>query len=137
MNRDGIFESVKRGTRTLLPEKFSRPVRLTSVAFSPKGTILATGDEDGVIAIRPLDGPIAGREVLRLAHVGPIQKIAFSPDGLVLAALASRSEGKDDTVKEITTEEKSKVRPGVIRLWVTQGWERVEDPSAVPAPAKH
>ncbi len=137
LNRDGVFESVKRGTRTLLPEKFSPSVRLTSVAFSPKGTILATGDEDGVIAIRQLDRPIAGREVLRLAHVGPIQKIAFSPDGRVLAALASRTEGKDDGLKEITAEEKSKVRPGVIRLWVTQDWEHVEDPSSVPAPPKH
>ncbi len=119
-----------------LPLSTSSSDALTCVAFSPLGSILATGDEGGVVAIRALEKSIGGRELVRLGHVGPIQKIAFSQDGRVLAALASREEPKDETPKEITTEEKTKVRPGVIRLWVTQSWERVEDPSAVPAPPK-
>jgi hypothetical protein len=134
LKNDGIFASVKLTARTGLEQKVSPSVRLTCVAFSRGGSILATGDEDGVIAIRVLDKPIAGREVLRLAHIGPIQKLAFSPDGRVLAALASRPDRKDESLKEVITEEKSKPRPGVIRLWVTDGWERAQEPKVETNP---
>jgi GTPase-associated protein 1, N-terminal domain type 2 len=132
LNSDETFGSIKLSARTGLEQKVSPSVRLTCVAFSPKGTILATGDEDGVIAIRQLDEKIAGREVLRLAHIGPIQKLAFSPDGRVMAALASRPDGKDESPKDGTEDEKSKVRPGVIRLWVTDGWERGAEATTIP-----
>ena len=68
----------------VLPEIGSRDIALRCVAFSPKGTILATGDSDGVVTIRQSDG---GGQVLRLAHEGPILKLGFSPNGRVLAAL--------------------------------------------------
>jgi hypothetical protein len=48
---------------------------------------------------------------LRLAHVGPIAKLAFSPDGRVLAALTEPPVGQQDA------------GGGVIRLWVTGNWD--------------
>ena len=128
--------SISPNDQVRLPVRNNALDQLTCVALSPKGSILATGDESGVVAIRPLAKPIEGRVVLRLSHVGPIQRLVFSPDGRVLAALASRAEGKDDSLKEVTTEEKSKVRPGVIRLWVTDGWERGEDASGISTVTK-
>ncbi len=65
---------------------------LNCVAFSPKATIVATGDEAGAVAIRILGEPYRGTEVLRLAHIGPILKLGFSPDGRILAALAQTSK---------------------------------------------
>ncbi len=130
----GTFESVTL-TPPLPLKSRNSPGHLTCVAFSPKGSIVATGDENGAIAIRPLDRSNEGREILRLGHIGPIQKLAFSFDGRVLAALASRPDAKDDG----SGDEKSKVHPGVIRLWVTAGWERSDqvrgESGAVVAPA--
>jgi WD40 repeat protein len=84
---------------------------LNCVAFSPKGTILATGDNNGAVVIRMLASS-RGSEVLWLEHVGPILKLGFSPDGRVLAALAKPAK------------EESEARRGVIRLWVTTNWEK-------------
>ena len=64
------------------------------VAFSPKGTILATGDTAGVVGIRLSATGSFGQEVLRLANEGAIQKLGFSPDGRVLAVLNNVREGK-------------------------------------------
>ena len=84
------------------------------VAFSPMGTIVATGDDDGVVTIRLSDG---GGQVLRLAHEGPILKLGFSPDRRVLAALG-KPRG-----------DKGKAPQGIIRLWVTKNWDQnVKDP---------
>jgi WD40 repeat protein len=110
----------------------------TCVAFGPKGAVLATGDSGGVIAVRSISMPsgasgesegkvVIGNVVMRLKHVGPIQKLAFSPDGRVLAALAPPVE----SVKAITLPSSSYFngngdRPGMIRLWVTENWERVK-----------
>ena len=91
------------------------------MAFSPKGTILATGDDDGVVTIRLSDG---GGQVLRLAHEGPILKLGFSPNGRVLAALG-KPRG-----------DKGEAHQGIIRLWVTKNWDQiVKDPIGTPPAA--
>ena len=82
---------------------------LTCVAFGPGGKILATGDEGGVVAVRLLEEPHHGKEVLRLLHVGPILKVGFSPDGRILAALAQKKQGPN-------------LGERMIRLWVAQNW---------------
>jgi WD40 repeat protein len=99
-------------------EKDPRPLasgqmtpHLKCVAFGPKGTTLATGDENGNVSIRLLGTPFEGREVLRLAHVGPVTKVGFSPDGRILAALARPVDMRGDS------------EGGVIRLWVNENWE--------------
>ena len=56
------------------------PVR--SVAFSPDGTKIATGSEDGTA--RVFDAAASG-ELCRLNHDGPVRSVAFSPDGTKIA----------------------------------------------------
>ena len=68
-------------------------LRLTCVAFGPRGMVLATGDQNGEIAVRTFSSRTdASPPIIRLAHVGPIQKLAFSPDGRILGALALRRQ---------------------------------------------
>ncbi len=83
---------------------------LSCVALSPKGTILVTGDENHAITVRLLGEPHRGAEMIRLAHVGRIMKLGFSPDGRVLAALAE------------TGDRTNGVAQGIIRLWSTGNW---------------
>src|SRR5690348_5191540 len=54
-----------------------------SIAFSPDGAALASGDSDGTI--RHLDGK-TGREIRRFHHAGFVSSVAFNPDGKTLAA---------------------------------------------------
>jgi WD40 repeat protein len=61
---------------------------VTSVAFSPKGKIVASGDADGAVALWDV---ATGHELLDLGDEGSkISTVAFSPDGTILA-----SAGKD------------------------------------------
>ena len=93
---------------------------------------MATGDDDGVIAVTSLSTPepsgqIRTKAILRLKHVGPIRKLAFSPDGHILAALALLPDApRDDGIAARWEWERNKDRPGVIRLWVSNGWEPAE-----------
>ncbi len=103
----------------------------TCVTFGPVGVVLATGDRDGVVAVRSVSiapesgGQIRTEPIIRLKHVGPIQKLAFSPDGRVLAALALLPDASTDVDNAgVWSWERNWDRPGLIRLWVTDGWER-------------
>ncbi|WP_327289378.1 WD40 repeat domain-containing serine/threonine protein kinase [Streptomyces sp. NBC_01198] len=62
----------------------SRAGPLYAVAFSPDGTILATGAEDGTVEVWSVDR----REVVMTfaGHGGLVRSIAFSPDGKTMAA---------------------------------------------------
>jgi WD40 repeat protein len=55
---------------------------VVAVAFSPDGTRVATGSDDG--AARVFEAG-SGVEVCRLAHDGPVVAVAFSPDGTRVA----------------------------------------------------
>ncbi|MFN3331995.1 MAG: WD40 repeat domain-containing protein, partial [Caldilinea sp.] len=58
---------------------------LTSVAFSPDGSLLAAGDDAGAIHLWPVDA--VGRSSLQLAgHAASVRAIAFRPDGAALAS---------------------------------------------------
>jgi WD40 repeat protein/DNA-binding SARP family transcriptional activator len=68
---------------------------VSSVAFTPDGTILASASRDAnetvrlwdVAARRPLGQPLKG-------HTGGVHRVAFTPDGATLA-----SAGQDETVR--------------------------------------
>jgi WD40 repeat protein len=59
--------------------------RITSVAFSPDGTILASASPDHTVRVwdmatsRPVGAPLTG-------HTGLITSVAFSPDATTLAS---------------------------------------------------
>ena len=71
--------------RTL--SRFNHDRRVTSVAFSPGGTRVATGSTDHLA--RVFDAA-TGAEQARLEHDGPVYAVAFSPDGTRIAT------GSDD-----------------------------------------
>ena len=66
--------------------------RVRAVAFSPDGTIIASGGDDQAVAI---SGPDAGSPMHRLAgHRSPVYSLAFSSDGKIVA-----SGEKDGTIR--------------------------------------
>ena len=60
---------------------------ILSLAFSPDGKILASGDWEKTAQLWEVD---TGKELRTLGgHLGPVDSVAFSPDGKRLASLAS------------------------------------------------
>jgi WD40 repeat protein len=75
-------------------ELASHGTKVTSVAFDPSGTIVATSSWDGIVRV----GPVTGEPPhLLLGHEGMAQSVAVSPDGEWIA-----SGGRDD---------------GTVRVW--------------------
>jgi hypothetical protein len=58
--------------------RFDHDQRVTSVAFSPDGTRVATGSDDGSARVFHA---ATGAELARLDHDGEVTAVAFSPDG--------------------------------------------------------
>jgi len=68
------------------------PGDVWSLAFSPDGSILASGDGDwnrgGFVTLREI---ISGRQKARYQHTGEVLSVAFSPNGERIAAGAGDS----------------------------------------------
>src|SRR5690348_11122647 len=63
-----------------------------SVAFSPKGDVLATGSFDNTVKLWDFK---SGKEKLTLkGHTAPVYSVAFSPDGTMIA-----SASQDKTIR--------------------------------------
>ena len=61
----------------------------TAVAFSPDGTMLASGGIDGLVRVGRLD---SRRLVCQLEHPAPVRALAFSPDGETIATISWGSD---------------------------------------------
>src|SRR5262249_32470206 len=75
-----------RAKARLVGEKSVAPVAFTALAFSPDGTLLATGSRDDVLRVWDL---ARKTKVLRLTGHGS-GGVAFSPDGKTLASVSLR-----------------------------------------------
>ncbi len=85
--------------------------RVTDIAFSPDGTLMATAGADQLVWLRPVSADSDGQGgSLLVGHTGVVQSVAFSPDGARLA-----SAGDD----------------GAVFLWDTATGEPVGDPLLV------
>ena len=58
-------------------------------AFDPSGTLVVTGDEDGVVRVGPVTGETPH---LLFGHSRPIRSVAVSPDGLWIASSDNAGE---------------------------------------------
>ena len=111
---------------------------VNSVAFSPNGTLLATGSDDTTIKLwRVSDGAF----VRTLAgHTSSVNSIAFSPDGTLLVSGSSDKTVRlwrvsDGTLARTLSGHTNWVNAGGLRLGL-QGVRTIENPLLQVPPAR-
>lgn len=89
----------------------------TTVALSPNGQVLVSGARDGSLTIWDTDSGAKIQELPRLEL--PIEGLAFSPDGKLLASTSG--------------DYKQHTKPGTVKLWNTETWDEVAN---LPGPTQ-
>ena len=87
--------------RTIAILDTDRNERVNSVSFSPDGTMLASGSNDGV----KLWDVATRRTIATLEHQSSVESVSFSPDGTILASGTSHIS-EDVTLWDIATRTK-------------------------------
>ncbi|MGH2412024.1 MAG: hypothetical protein ACRDGS_16910, partial [Chloroflexota bacterium] len=84
--RNGLLPTLEARPPGLIAYLGGHALRVNSLAISPDGTLLASGDEDGTIRFwNPRQRRVMGR-TLQSAD-GAVHSVAFSPDGRLLASV--------------------------------------------------
>lgn len=117
---------------------------VVGLAFSPDGTMLASGAQDGTVRLWEV---ATSREVQMLLAPGQVRSVAFSPDGALVAA--GLGDGSVHLWRTATGEELAPLAghaqevkgvafaadggmilsasgDGTIRVWETQSWQLVQ-----------
>ncbi len=84
------FVDLRSGTVRVLPA-FGECVERNALALHPSGTVIATGDRDGLVRVGRLSG---GEPHLLFGHEAAVQFVAISPDLRWVA-----SSGEDNTLR--------------------------------------
>jgi WD40 repeat protein/predicted Ser/Thr protein kinase len=75
----------------------SRPVQITSISFSPDGSRIASGSNDGAVRFWDV---ATGREVSRVSVTDSVNSVAFSPDGRRVATASGDVSGLQQRLRE-------------------------------------
>jgi WD40 repeat protein len=86
VNRIIVWHIARHVTSTVIPDASGA---ITSVAYSPHGTLLAAGGSNGTLMLR--DTSTGGHKTLSVGSRGLVRSVAFSPDGRRLAASSNNS----------------------------------------------
>lgn len=86
----------------MLPKyRITHDERVMSIAFSPDGSLLATGSKDKWLHVFKTEN---GTEIFRIEHDGWVNSVAFSPDGRLLATGC-----KDNTARLFDIESRKEI----------------------------
>ena len=90
----------------------ARAIWLRRVAWSPDGTRVAGGGDDGSVSLWEATDGTPPQQLS--GHQGAVMNVAWSPDGRRLASIGSGREG------------------GELFVWEVQSWERTHTLGASP-----
>jgi WD40 repeat protein len=86
VNSSGQIQSWRLRNGSFEPLNSITKERTYSIAFNPRGTLLAIGTVNNVYLI----DPASGEEVIRIPHKGIVYNVYFSPDGATLATASQK-----------------------------------------------
>ena len=92
---DGMIEIYSAATFDRLWKSAMQPdsPRVTALAYSPDGSLLALGSDAGAVTLTDADAlDVVPGDPLAQRHKGPVRQLAWSPDGRRLASISSAGD---------------------------------------------